>query len=68
VRRSILQGVQEHVSDFEMLADRLLLFVPDGEALLHKLTSSSHPETELYARRATLEDVFLKLTGRSLNE
>lgn len=68
LRQEILESIEDLVSGYEMLADRLLLFARDGEALLHTLTASSHPDTEFYARRATLEDVFLKLTGRSLNE
>lgn len=68
VRRAIRESVEHRVSGYEMLADRLLLFAEDGEALLHTLTAESHPGIEFYARRAGLEDVFLKLTGRTLHE
>ena len=50
----------------EVLPDRVLVYADDGEAALaavHALRLS--PLTAL-VRRATLEDVFLKLTGRSL--
>ena len=52
----------------ESLADRLLLYVDDGDAatsLLH--AGSAHP-TSTMVRRSTLEDVFLTLTGRTLEE
>jgi lipooligosaccharide transport system ATP-binding protein len=50
----------------DVLPDRVLVYAADGEAALaatHRL--SIEPLTAL-VRRATLEDVFLKLTGRSL--
>jgi lipooligosaccharide transport system ATP-binding protein len=47
-------------------ADRLLLYVPDGEqAQLQIRAAGIEPLTEL-VRRSTLEDVFLHLTGRTL--
>jgi lipooligosaccharide transport system ATP-binding protein len=50
----------------EHLPDRLLLYADDGEAV----AAAAHerglrPDTVL-VRRSTLEDVFLRLTGRSL--
>jgi lipooligosaccharide transport system ATP-binding protein len=51
---------------FEALPDRLLLYTDDGEATLtevHRL--GVRPDSAL-VRRSTLEDVFLRLTGRSL--
>jgi lipooligosaccharide transport system ATP-binding protein len=58
-----LEGLAER---FEALPDRLLLYTDDGEATLaevHRLGLS--PDSTLI-RRSTLEDVFLRLTGRSL--
>jgi lipooligosaccharide transport system ATP-binding protein len=52
----------------EELPDRVLWYADDGEAALaatHRI--DLHPVTAL-VRRATLEDVFLALTGRSLTE
>jgi lipooligosaccharide transport system ATP-binding protein len=50
----------------EVLADRLLLYVPDGEEALRAVHERGlRPVTSL-VRRASLEDVFLRLTGRSL--
>jgi lipooligosaccharide transport system ATP-binding protein len=52
----------------EELADRVLLYVTDGdEALAEVLAQGVQPLTTLI-RRSTLEDVFLRLTGRSLEE
>lgn len=52
----------------EVLPDRLLAYTDNGEKLLHHLTGQGiHPVTSL-VRRASLEDVFLTLTGRSLIE
>ncbi len=58
-----LEGLAERV---EVLPDRVLLYTADGEATLERVTSQGlHPVTSL-VRRSSLEDVFLRLTGRSL--
>jgi lipooligosaccharide transport system ATP-binding protein len=50
----------------EVLADRVILYTDDAEATQHELTARDiHPE-QVLVRRSTLEDVFLRLTGRSL--
>ena len=50
----------------EVLPDRVLLYVPDGEAAVVRVRDAGiEPESSL-VRRSTLEDVFLRLTGRSL--
>ena len=52
----------------EELPDRILMYVEDGEALLEEIMAKKlHPTTSL-VRRSSLEDVFLRLTGRSLIE
>lgn len=52
----------------EELPDRILMYVEDGEALLEEIVAKKmHPTTSL-VRRSSLEDVFLRLTGRSLIE
>jgi lipooligosaccharide transport system ATP-binding protein len=50
----------------EVLADRLLLYVHDGEAALRAVHGRGLRPVSSLVRRASLEDVFLKLTGRSL--
>jgi lipooligosaccharide transport system ATP-binding protein len=60
-----LDGIGERV---EVLPDRILVYSDDGEAELARLTERGlHPITSL-VRRSSLEDVFLRLTGRSLIE
>ena len=52
----------------EELPDRVLMYTDDGEALLEKIYAADfHPKTSL-VRRSSLEDVFLRLTGRTLIE
>jgi lipooligosaccharide transport system ATP-binding protein len=52
----------------EVLPDRILLYAEDGEQLLEQITAKGiHPNTSL-VRRSSLEDVFLRLTGRTLVE
>ena len=60
-----LEGLAERV---ERLPDRVLLYADDGEAAVAAAHERGlRPETVL-VRRSTLEDVFLRLTGRSLIE
>ncbi|GMR02371.1 MAG: ATP-binding cassette domain-containing protein [Acidimicrobiia bacterium] len=65
----VLDGQIEDLSDrTEILADRALVYTDDAEHTIKTITDSSlEPETVL-ARRSTLEDVFLRLTGRTLVE
>ncbi len=52
----------------EVLPDRILLYAEDGEHLLEQIAAKGiHPNTSL-VRRSSLEDVFLRLTGRTLVE
>ncbi|WP_022901494.1 ABC transporter ATP-binding protein [Humibacter albus] len=52
----------------EALPDRVLVYTADGEGELARLTEAGiRPLTSL-VRRSSLEDVFLRLTGRSLIE
>ncbi|MGW3785262.1 ABC transporter ATP-binding protein [Micromonospora chokoriensis] len=52
----------------EPLPDRVLVYTADGEAALAAVHAMSLTPLTALVRRATLEDVFLKLTGRSLIE
>jgi lipooligosaccharide transport system ATP-binding protein len=50
----------------EELPDRILMYTEDGEELLERVYKKDfHPKTSL-VRRSSLEDVFLRLTGRTL--
>jgi lipooligosaccharide transport system ATP-binding protein len=50
----------------EVLPDRLLLYVDDGEAAVTRIRDAGLRPLSTLVRRSTLEDVFLHLTGRSL--
>ena len=50
----------------EPLPDRVLVYADDGEAALAAVHAMGLVPLTALVRRATLEDVFLKLTGRSL--
>jgi lipooligosaccharide transport system ATP-binding protein len=52
----------------EVLADRVLLYVPDGDATLAAARGLGVEPLTSLVRRSTLEDVFLRLTGRGLEE
>jgi lipooligosaccharide transport system ATP-binding protein len=50
----------------EVLPDRLLLYTADGDASLRAVLGRGLSPDSSLVRRSTLEDVFLRLTGRSL--
>ncbi len=52
----------------EELADRVLLYTNTGEADVERLQADGLETETLLIRRASLEDVFLTLTGRTLEE
>jgi lipooligosaccharide transport system ATP-binding protein len=52
----------------EVLADRILLYVADGDAALIQIRSLGLEPLASLVRRSTLEDVFLRLTGRRLED
>lgn len=50
----------------DVLPDRILIYAQNGEAVLAEIIAlGQHPVTSL-VRRSSLEDVFLRLTGRTL--
>jgi lipooligosaccharide transport system ATP-binding protein len=52
----------------EVLADRILLYAQDGEAALEEVRALGLEPLTSLVRRSTLEDVFLRLTGRRLED
>jgi lipooligosaccharide transport system ATP-binding protein len=60
-----LDGLAERT---EQLPDRLLLYTDDGERTLDEIHKRSIPVESALVRRSSLEDVFLRLTGRTLVE
>jgi lipooligosaccharide transport system ATP-binding protein len=49
-----------------VLPDRVLLYTSDGTAALAAVRGTGLLPLTALARRSTMEDVFLQLTGRSL--
>jgi lipooligosaccharide transport system ATP-binding protein len=52
----------------EILADRILMYVTDGDATLAAVRGLGLEPLTSLVRRSTLEDVFLRLTGRRLED
>ena len=59
-------GFEDLAERIEVLPDRLLLYVHDGDEVLSAVHSRGHTPERSLVRRSTLEDVFLVLTGRTL--
>ncbi|MCC6618447.1 MAG: ABC transporter ATP-binding protein [Chloroflexi bacterium] len=67
--RENLDGRLDGLADrIEELPDRLLLYTADGEHTLDQVKQRDIPIESALVRRSSLEDVFLRLTGRSLVE
>jgi len=60
-----LEGLADRM---ERLADRWLFYTGDGDAMLAKVRAAVSDPSSVWLRGATLEDVFLSLTGRGLLE
>lgn len=60
-----LAGIGERL---EVLPDRVLIYAADGEAALDEVHRRGLEPVTSLVRRSSLEDVFLRLTGRSLIE
>jgi lipooligosaccharide transport system ATP-binding protein len=60
-----LSGIGERV---EMLPDRVQVYTADGERALQQVHALGIPLESAVVRRSTLEDVFLRITGRALIE
>jgi lipooligosaccharide transport system ATP-binding protein len=60
------QDLAELADRVEVLPDRMLLYTADGEAVLAAAHARGVRPLSSLVRRSTLEDVFLRLTGRTL--
>lgn len=66
---NIHEQIAEKISDLgrlEVLPDRILVYSPDGEEVIARVHERGLEPIAVLVRRSTLEDVFLKLTGRTL--
>jgi lipooligosaccharide transport system ATP-binding protein len=61
-------ALQEFGERVEPLADRVLVYTHDGDATAAAVESDGGAPVSVLVRRASLEDVFLILTGRTLED
>jgi len=66
--KSVAQSIADIGERQEILPDRILIYSDNGERDLAVITKRGHHPTTSLVRRSSLEDVFLRLTGRSLVE
>ena len=64
----LVASLDGRVSGHELAEGVLILFTANAEDVLHSLDADRFPTDAAVVRQATLEDVFLRLTGRSLRE
>jgi len=64
----LLASLGARADGHELHDGALTLFADDAEELLRSLDHERFPTESALVRRATLEDVFLRLTGRTLRE
>jgi lipooligosaccharide transport system ATP-binding protein len=67
-RAAAVRMLEPMAARVEPLADRVLAYAPDGDAVVDALHRAEIPTTSTLVRRSTLEDVFLILTGRTREE
>jgi lipooligosaccharide transport system ATP-binding protein len=65
-----LDGLDDRLASFarrvEVLPDRVLLYVDNGDETLQEIHAAGIAPSSALVRRSSLEDVFLRLTGRTL--
>lgn len=67
-KEEVLAALQGHYREYTVVGEALFLFTSDGPSLWRRLEELPYDFYHRQLRAATLEDVFLKLTGRGLNE
>jgi lipooligosaccharide transport system ATP-binding protein len=65
---ALLAALDGRLDGHELAEGTLMLFASDAEQLLAEIDARRFPHDSAWVRPATLEDVFLRLTGRSLRE
>ncbi len=67
-RLAALDVVTRHGGRVEALAERILIYTDDGDAHVARLAADGVRPDRVLVRRSSLEDVFLILTGRTLDD
>jgi lipooligosaccharide transport system ATP-binding protein len=65
---SVAAALDGMADRLETLAGRLLLYTDDGDATAEKVLAKGLRPLSVLVRRTSLEDVFLRLTGRHLTD
>ena len=63
---TVAPKIEDLAERIEVLPDRILLYTPDGEEAIAKVHERGLDPVMSLVRRSSLEDVFLRLTGRTL--
>jgi lipooligosaccharide transport system ATP-binding protein len=63
---AVARAAGDLARDVERIGDRVLVYGSDSEAIASRIRTSGVSHTALLLRDATLEDVFLRLTGHAL--
>jgi lipooligosaccharide transport system ATP-binding protein len=66
ISADILKSGGDSIKGYKIVGDMLFLYPSDGQVLLEVLRPLTRHFLHVMLRRANLEDVFLKLTGRGL--
>ncbi|WP_114906953.1 ABC transporter ATP-binding protein [Ornithinimicrobium murale] len=63
---AVVDQLADVATRLEVLPDRILVYTDDGEAALEEISARGLTPITSLVRRSSLEDVFLRLTGRTL--
>jgi lipooligosaccharide transport system ATP-binding protein len=64
--KKLAATIEDTVDSMESLGDALLVYTSDSDAVMSRVNESGILVENILRRQASLEDVFLKLTGRRL--
>jgi lipooligosaccharide transport system ATP-binding protein len=67
-RLAALATIEGHGGRIEAVAERILIYADDGDAHVERLAADGVKPDRVLVRRTSLEDVFLILTGRTLDD
>jgi lipooligosaccharide transport system ATP-binding protein len=67
-RDAAVATLESFATRLELLADRVVLYSDDGDHTATMINDAGVRAAAVLVRRASLEDVFLILTGRTLEE